>query len=311
MQFAKRMGNARPQNISALRIQGIKMKTIRPLNQFAKTLQTALAAMGFNASHAQSLELVARMMGARTLHVEQAKPAVSAAQQLQAAVARATAVAFDSLGAYEGKVFELLSRLESSFKKESSRDIEAAVHQLMGPASGVKLSPLMDNLMLKDVPNAFSDLVERLVRAEAPAKHPLDHVIFQGKAQDWRVKEGVELPKAHETVYDMKISHDNGQVVVEMVPEGEDPNTETPGAHLVAFIEVNHGVPSLTFANNNGADSLASVFFTKDGVLLQPMVTDKFIEVGLVPEGTELQTLAKSMEQFHGTPIREEHFIRS
>lgn len=68
----------------------------------AKRLKVELAQLGVEMSHAQSMELLARTQGARTLHVAKARNHKQGFELSPLAERLAASVVFQSLGSYEG-----------------------------------------------------------------------------------------------------------------------------------------------------------------------------------------------------------------
>ena len=144
----------------------------------AKRLREELARFGAVLSHAQALEVTARIEGARTLHVAQAKN--NAGVRIQDVARRqAQGLLFESMGRFEGNLEGLLEELKALGVLADAGDtwaVEAAHHKLLRQEDSPVVTPTYgDNLHAWELPGVFEVMVRQLTEVlQAAAKAPVE-----------------------------------------------------------------------------------------------------------------------------------------
>ncbi len=270
------------------------------LSAQSKNLRTALKEAGFEVSHAQALELMARAQGNRTLHVAQAKKARQGLNVADLALSQASSLMFDTLGRYEGNIRGLLESIRAGFaleETEGSRAVEAAMSDIFEQEDSPRVSELFDRLRLDELPSEFDQLVQRLqsvlvAASGAPVPAPnAEHLLYEGPMLDWRVQEGfdlAELPAHQRTRYDVRVNRSGHQLYVDIAVPHQTPEDLDGTDQLSLFIEVNEGRPCVHLTNSRYGDQVLTVFAVRDGLYLRPDASDLAIRTGACREGSAL-----------------------
>lgn len=277
------------------------------LSAQAKRLRTELLAFEAPLTHAQCLEVLARLNGERTLHVAQAKN--NAPVDIPTlALKQAAALVFNTLGRFDGQVTGLIESIRAAFELESvsSRDVEAAVAEIFEADNAPKVSALFDAHLLEDLPALFDATVEKLTRvltqqakAPAPGEKSDEACVLDTTVYDWRVSDGEtlsDLPEDHQQAYSLKVVRMGHQLTVDVVPKHatDDQLREGTLNQMGLFIEINDGRPCVHMSNFVLGDQVLSVFFTPDGLYLRPESDDLSISHGR-PDAASLQLLDKEL----------------
>lgn len=129
------------------------------LSSMAKALVKELQKVGTPVDHAKALEIAARMVGSRTLHVQQAadKPSQTLKERAWAHVEREL---FHNVGAWSGRLPELKAELDKivapDFRDLSKSEQDAkALRAWEGPLKGVQLTHLTAGLPVGDLPKTM------------------------------------------------------------------------------------------------------------------------------------------------------------
>lgn len=280
------------------------------LSKMAKALTAQLANQGIKLPHALSMEVLARVVGARTLHAKQA--ADSKEIDLQAlAWADAQKRVFEQAGDWDGKVPELIEKLDAAFGQESSRDIESSVYALL---KSTKLTRVADRVPTQELSSllqeqhdlalsTLSSMVGLQTKAAAEKGKELlqfavglaekegcpeaaeaikkvfglgsskeGHLwpLFEGFVQDWRVKDKVDVPVAEQTVYEAKVNRGGDQFYLDFAPPHRNPE-ELEGTPALSLVaEINEGLPCVHLSNNLYGDIVLTIFLTAEGLFLRP-----------------------------------------
>lgn len=269
------------------------------LSAQAKNLRAALGALGHAVTHAQSLELMARAQGSKTLHVAQATKAKQGLDIALLAEQQAAALMFNHLGRYAGNVRGLLESISAGFaleESEGSRAVEAAMCDIFEQDDSPEVTDTFDVFRLSELPAQFERLVARLqaslVKASgAPAPQGHEHALYRGPLLDWRVMEGedlAELPESHRTRYELDIKRSGHQVYVDIAVPHASPDELEGTDQMSLFIEVNNGRPCVHISNDRYGDQVLTVLATRDGLYLRPDSTDLHICMGACPDDTAL-----------------------
>jgi hypothetical protein len=267
------------------------------LSDTAKRLRTELNNFGCTVTHAQALEIAARLEGARTLHVAQAKKNAGV-KIASVAKAQAQAVMFESLGAYVGRVDTLMAELDT-LPHLTARDADELYRRIFRRENPVVLRSSED-VRADDIPVEFAKLVQRLqdvlvAQAQAPQPQESDP-LYEGPMLDWRVLEDDDAPAyCREQAYRVVVKRSGHQFYVDIAPPHESPEDLDGKPQLSLFIEVNNGLPCVHMGNHLFNDQVLTVFSTQDGLYLRPDANDLFIRTG-VP-GEELPGLQAQYER--------------
>jgi hypothetical protein len=267
-----------------------KMYKDPQLSDAAKRLRSVLSDFKLKLTHAQALEVCSRLEGSRTLHVAHARKnagvSVAAAAYEQACV-----VMFDSLGPFEGRVDELLQRLEALRVETDAAEVDRQYRAIFKCEHPVALSAGFDHLSAEDVPAAFAALVGRLNKKlnelAKPSKEQARSPLFQGPMLHWMAHSAdeVEELKPHRKVrYEVKIERSVSQFYVDIAPEHASPDDLTGQHQMGLFIEVNEGLPCVHITNDVFGDQVLTVFATKDGLYLRPDGQEFSIRTGVPGE---------------------------
>ncbi|MNR71819.1 hypothetical protein D3C71_24970 [compost metagenome] len=269
----------------------------------ARILARELSSLGVEMSHAKSLEMLARIQGARTLHVLQAaNEAVKRTDDLVALANRqAAAVAFEGLGRFCGNVDGLLESIETAVSLEGtqgSRGVEAAMHGIFGQADSPKLSAAFEHLRIEDVPERYralrAQLLETLVDATGTKGGPgglsaPEKTLYVGPMMDWRLQEGEDtaksVPPEQRTAYEVKVAKNGYQLYVDIAPVGADVDDLAGRPQLSLFIEVNEGKPCVHMSNDIHGDQVLSVFAASAGLYLRPDSSEARFEAAVNGRG--------------------------
>jgi hypothetical protein len=307
--MAKRGSNARPIKKCALPYYSKEIMPYKDpqLSAQAKRVRNELTKYGATITHAQALELVAHMQGARTVHVAQARNNAPIDIR-ELAMHQAAGLAFESTGRYGRNVQGLIAAIRAAFDKSTlgSRCVEDAVHHIFGTEDSPKVSKMFDHLKLEDLPAHFDATVESLIeslefkaKASEASKVSEDNTVFETKVYDWRVSDGStlpELPPHHRNQFDLRVTRSANQLFVDMAPAGVpvDQLVESNVPQMTLFIEVNEGRPCVHLSNSIYGDQVLTVFFTTEGLYLRPQHTGNFIRTG-TPSGPVMRELAEEL----------------
>ena len=278
------------------------------LSSLAKRLREELASRGAQLTQVQALEVLARLSGAKTLHVAHARH--NAAVSIEGtALAQASDLMFESLGRFEGNVRGLLASITSAYaleRTQGSRAVEQAVAALFEHQNAPVVSALYQGFRLDELPALFdagvarlTDSLERQVRATQRSQGSADNLVYQGTVRDWRLSDGAvlsELPEHHRQLFDLKVAQNPGyQMFVDITPAGLLPD-ECEGKQMMSlFIEINEGRPCVHMSNASSGEQVLTVFFTEDGLYLRPDNSDARILAG-VPSAPALALLSQELE---------------
>ena len=259
----------------------------------ARRLREELSKFDIGLSHAKALEVVARLEGARTLHVAQAK---NNAGVRIAAVARrqAQSVMFTSLGRFENNFEGLLAELQAITLLAESDDaagLDRAYRTLFRSEGAPELrsgSDLRAEDMLAEFDKLVGELAAVLVeQARAPAESPDEGLFYQGPMFDWQVLEsGLDsVPEALRQRYEMtlKQAKSGSQFYLDIAPQHKEIEELDGRPQLGVIVEVNQGVPCVHLTNSIYGDQVLSVFATEDGLYLRPE-TQQYIRTGMPDE---------------------------
>lgn len=258
------------------------MYKLPELSAMAKVLRNELSKANLSVTHAQVMEILAKMGGDRNLHVLQHKsrPALDVEAT---AVSQAAALMFDTLGRFQGNSRGLIQSVATGFNSSSgaSRDIEAAMEALFGQEDSPVISDLFSMVKHEDLPEAFEALVAKLTvtlsnaQSTSPTKESLDPgSIFEGTFQDWRCydRDAVsDIPVEHRTKFDLKICNQTaGQIYLQMYPQGVAKANLDGKPQMGVLVEINEGRPCVHLTNDIQGDQVVSIFFTEDGLYFRP-----------------------------------------
>lgn len=249
--------------------------------RLAKKAQQTLNNFGVNATYAQCLELLARLGGARTLHVKQAKALDENAHKM--ATRQASNLMFKTFGScLKRNAVEVIGAVEEAFALESkgSRYVEAAMAELFFEG-GVELCSPYDLLMPKDLPSAYQSLCKNLLESITQDANTTSHELnlFQGTVRDWSVSDDPEQEKdpLMLSTYALSIKKSDTAVFVTLHQAGANPIEQEDSLHaeLGLIIEINDGLPCMHIATAEFGDVELSVFSTKEGIFMEPGNYDK------------------------------------
>lgn len=259
----------------------------------ARRLREELAKFDIVLPHAKALEVVARLVGDRTLHVAQAK---NNAGVRIAAVARrqAQAVMFASLGRFENNFEGLLAELQAISMladADDAAELDRAFQALFRSEGAPELRSGFD-LRAEEVLVEFDKLVGELSavlveQARAPAESPDEGMFYQGPMFDWQVFDsGMDaVPEALRQRYEMtlKQAKSGSQFYLDIAPQHKEIEELDGRPQLGVIIEVNQGVPCVHLTNSIYGDQVLSVFATEDGLYLRPEA-QQYIRTGMPDE---------------------------
>lgn len=249
--------------------------------RLAKKAQQTLNDFGVNATYAQCLELLARLGGARTLHVKQAKALEENAHKMVAR--QASDVMFETFGAYpKANATDVVGAIEEAFalEEKGSRYVEAAMEDIFFEG-GVELRSPYDLLMPKDLPSAYRSLYKTLLEGitKDTSTPAYEMNLFQGTVQDWSISDDpVESKDPLVTsTYALSIKKSDTAIFVNLHQAGANILEEEDSLHaeLGLIIEINNGLPCMHIATAEFGDVELSVFSTKEGILMEPGSYDK------------------------------------
>lgn len=289
------------------------------LSAQSKNLRAALKDVGFEVSHAQALELMARAQGNRTLHVAQAKKARQGLNIADLALSQAASLMFETLGRYKNNVHGLLESIRAGFAledAEGSRAVEAAMCDIFEQEDSPRVSELFDRLRVDELPSEFEQLVQRLqavLVSAAGAPEPVastEQLLYEGPMLDWRVQEGfdlAELPASQRTLYDVRVNRSGHQLYVDIAVPHQTPEDLEGTDQLSLFIEVNDGKPCVHLTNDRYGDQALTIFSVRDGLYLRPDAANLAIRTGACREGSALALVQQ--EQAQQAPTMNHAFI--
>lgn len=275
------------------------------LSNQAKRLREELKAAGLELSHAQSMEMMARVQGNRTLHVAHAKQRRQGADISELALQQAADLVFTTLGRYEGNVLGLIESIKAAFlleETEGSRAVETAMADIFGQKDSPKVSELFDRLMPGELPEYFEQTRQRMLQTlenqfAAPVEKSNPQRLYRGPALDWRLDDGfslAELPEHHRTAYEVHVQRGGAQVTVDVTVPHAGPD-DVEGTHQLGLtVEINQGRPCVHVTNAVYGDMLLSIFATKDGLLMRP--EEGNVRTGVLDESDELGKLQKELD---------------
>ncbi len=272
------------------------------LSSRAKLLCTELAAKGIRLGHAQALELVSKLEGARNLHVAQAQSVAARPAEQALALEHAERLMFTSLGRYAGRSQALMQDIRAAFALEYSREVEAAVADIFETEGAPVVQPHVDEFYaIERLPELFERFVAESLalvlrlRTTSPAerKPGAQQVLFQGPVRDWRLEEGAdprELDAEAQRSWQASVKRSGSQFYVDIAPPHAVPDDIEHADQMSLFVEVNDGVPCVHITNDCYGDQVLTVYATRDGLYLRPDDSRYHITTG-VPEGDALQRL--------------------
>lgn len=271
------------------------------LSDTARQLNASLQQFGIELPHAKCLEVLARMDGARTLHVAQARNNAGV-RIADVAQAQAEAVMFESLGRYEGRLDSLLAELRSLRLMDDAREVDQLFGSIFRSGDGPVLSAGYGQLTAEEIPDAFDSLVERLkavlvAKAKAPeVQEPSP--LFEGPMLDWNLEQDPQdeslAEKIRQARYRVKVQRDGSQLYVDIAPAHQVPDELEGRAQLSLFIEVNQGLPCVHLSNDLYGDQVLTIFGAAEGLYLRPNDSQLSIRTGVLdakehPELAEIQ----------------------
>lgn len=252
------------------------------LSATAKTLKKELAKFGADITHAQALEIVARVEGARTLHVAQSK-SKQPIELLAAAKAQAASVLFETLGRYAENVDGLLSEITSAFERAGRigpRGVEARMREIFETENSPKVSILFNTHRTEQLPHVYSQLVTQLAKSlAASAKVEELHFrqqseLHRGRVVDWAItgdpEEDADLQPHQFEEFEVRIQRDFQQFYFDVAPPHADTAELEGKPQMTLFVEINDGLPCVHMSNALYGDQVLTVFFTTDGLYLRP-----------------------------------------
>jgi len=257
----------------------------------ARRLREELAKFSLDLPHAKALEVVARMAGARTLHVAQAK---NNAGVRIADVARrqAALVMFETLGRFEGNLEGLLDELRAIGKLTESENYDGAdkAYQAVFRAEGAPNLHGRFDLRAEEIPDAFEALAKDLAgvlsdAAQAPEDDPEHGLFYEGPMFDWLAEaQGLnEVPEDQRQRYEMTLKQGRSQFFIDIAPKHKEPEEIEGMAQLSLIVEISNGVPCVHLTNALYWDQVLTVFVTEDGMYLRPEA-DLYIRTGAPSE---------------------------
>jgi hypothetical protein len=252
----------------------------------AKRLREELAKFGASVSHAQALEVTARLEGARTLHVAGARHNAGV-RIADAARAQAQALMFESLGRFEGKLDALLEELKLLSVLDDAQEVDERFGAVFRVGNGPVVSPGFDHLRADAIPQAFDNLTARLQAVlVAQAKVQEQQVrspLYEGPMVDWAVAENADsLPEHRRSArYVATVNRDGHQLYLDVAPAHEAPEDIKGKPQMTLFVEVNEGLPCVHISNDRYGDQVLTVFMTEDGLYLRPNANDLPIRTGM------------------------------
>lgn len=259
------------------------------LSDQARRLRDELGRFGSSLSHAQALEVVAKMEGARTLHVAQARKNAGV-RIADVARAQAQATMFETLGRFEGKLDTLLEQLRLFSVLDDAREVDELFGSIFRSGNGPVLASGFTSLRADDIPEEFDKLVQRLsgvltAAAKAPAQQE-PSPLYEGPMLDWALAGGEDdLTEAQRKArYEVKLQRSGHQFFVDIAPPHKEPDETEGKPQMSLYVEVNHGVPCVHISNDLYGDQVLTVFATEDGLYLRPDAGDLWVRTGVPDE---------------------------
>ncbi len=272
------------------------------LSARAKLLRTELAARGLSLGHAHALEVLAKLEGARNLHVAQAQSLAARPAEQALAVEHAERLMFTSLGRYAGRSQALMHDIRAAFSLEYSREVEAAVADIFETDGAPVVQPHIDEFYaIERLPELFERFVAEslalvlTLRSTSPAerKPGAQQVLFEGPIRDWRLEEGMdpsELDAEAQRSWHASVKRSGSQFYVDIAPPHAVPDDVEQADQMSLFVEVNDGVPCVHISNDCYGDQVLTVYATRDGLYLRPDDARFRVSTG-VPQGEALMRL--------------------
>lgn len=256
------------------------------LSARARRLREELAKFGTTLTHAQALEVAARLEGDATLHVAQARKNAGV-RIADVAREQAQALMFESLGRFEGQLEQLLEQLKLLTVLDDEREVDQLFGSLFRSTNGPILATGFNSLRADDIPAEFDKLVSRLQKvlvAKAKAPEQQDpSPLYQGPMLDWAVAcgEADEMPDdVRQARYTVELKRDGHQFYLDIVPPHDEPQELEGKPQMTLFVEVNQGLPCVHISNDRYGDQVLTVFATSDGLYLRPDAGDVWIRTG-------------------------------
>lgn len=247
------------------------------LSAQAKLLRQELARHGLSLTHVQSLEVLSRLAGSRSLHVEQAKAFKARPSERALAQAHADRLFFVDLGRYRGQSRKLFEELRAAFELTDSRSIEAAVHAIFGAAGAPVVQPHIERVYRHDeyaqvYDRMEAESLELVLQLRAQPVGVEEDLLYQGPMLDWQVQEGTalsDLPAHAQQAFNVCVKRSGHQFYVDIAPRHSSPEEIDDADQLSLFIEVNEGVPCVHLTNQLYGDQVLTVFSTAQGLFLR------------------------------------------
>lgn len=247
----------------------------------AKRLHAELTHLGVEMTYAQSMELLARTQGARTLHVAKARNHKQGVELAPLAERLAADIVFLSLGSYQDCPVRLLDDIDRAFALESahgSRAVEARVHEIFGTPHSPRLRSDFEVHRLSEIPEVFRNVLSSVKASldtlfEAPVQ-PLASQEWVYPMTDWRAAEGEplsDLPLRERGVFEARVVRQGAQLSVDIAPAHREVDELEGKDQLSLFIEIDHGHPRVVITNRVYGDQVLAVYGLSDGLLLEPM----------------------------------------
>ena len=276
------------------------------LSRQARLLAIELQRLGLTLGHAKMMELLARSLGARNLHVLQAKTKTPRQDKAMLAKAQASRLLFTSLGRYQSDVDGLLSAINAVLFLESkgSRVVEEAFSRIFEQPDSPELSAMAQKYPLSELPAVFEATQKALLeelegRSGFQEETTEDLPLFAGPMLDWRVCEGTdiqELPAHHQTLFNVEVQRNGYQLYVDITPFGQAIDDLEGQPQLGLFIEINEGRPCVRITNAVYGDQVVSVTSTPDGLLFEPGTSDMRFTQALSSSGALLSCVQELYE---------------
>ncbi len=282
----------------------------------AKRLRGALTEFGASVTHAQALEVLARIDGVRTLHVAQAKNN-SGVRIADVSRQQAEVLMFDSLGKFQGRLPTLLAELRTLVHLDA-RETDELYRSIFREEHPVVVSDSYGHISAEELPDAFERLVKKLqtvlvAQAQAPERQN-DSPLYEGPVLDWRVVEDDgDVPQhCRDAAYRIKVERVGHQFYVSLTAANSRPEDLEGQPQLGLIIEVNEGLPCVHVNNDVYGDNVVAIFSTADGLYLRPGDQDSFVCTGVPgPELPQLHAhwLHETQPPFQHLPARNHAFL--
>lgn len=274
------------------------MNTHKQDTLWAQALCRLLQPLGVTLTHAQALELLAQMQGAKNF---QAKKAMDAKKVLDTAYAQATALLFKTLGRYAKRGLPVLLRdIHKAYALEQtqgSRAVEAALADIFERENAPVVHSLFEHLRYEELAATHQTLYKELLHSQSDTEAGQE-LSLVGVHEDWRLGEGTpaeELPEHHLRRYMLECYHRDAALYLDVSPLGADEEQMESLPQLTLTVEINQGLPCVHLGHTVFGDMELTVFSAADGLVLRANTQNGLVSERRLDSGSDVVRVMKEL----------------